>query len=271
MTRIVSTLAIIVALAACREAPPAPAAGDAQSAAASPAPSTGATAAARTESSVDAARQIDEETDLFFFEYAWPGAAGRIPALAAELERRADEARSTLERDARTAREEAEEGGYDFRKHSFGLDWKKVTDLPDYLSLSGGFYTYSGGAHGNSGMQSLVWDKNAGQALDGIDLFISPEALEQALGNRTCTALNAARRAKLGQVPENATCPHVDEFTVLVGSSNGAYFDRLTLYAGPYVAGAYAEGAYEVDLAIDGRTRAAVKPQYRPAFAPPSQ
>jgi hypothetical protein len=54
---------------------------------------------------------------------------------------------------------------------------------------------------------------------------------------------------------------------VLVGSSNRRTFNRLTLYAGPYVAGPYAEGAYEIDINIDRAILAAVKPEYREAFS----
>ena len=61
-------------------------------------------------------------------------------------------------------------------------------------------------------------------------------------------------------------CPKIGELEVLVGSSNGRTFNRLTLYAGPYVAGPYAEGAYEVHLPVDAGVLAAVKPEYREAF-----
>ena len=57
-----------------------------------------------------------------------------------------------------------------------------------------------------------------------------------------------------------------DEIEVFVGSSNRRTFNRLTLYAGPYVAGPYVEGAYEVDLNIDSAVLEAVKPEYRTAF-----
>ena len=53
----------------------------------------------------------------------------------------------------------------------------------------------------------------------------------------------------------------------LVSNPLPASFDRLTVYAGPYVAGPYAEGAYEIDLAVDSAILAAVKPEYREAFS----
>ena len=280
MKSIVSSLAATALLAACNEAavesPTAPAAtaratSAATSAATGVSTTPGARATARSESDAGGAKAIDEETESYFFEYSWPAEAGRDPALAAELQARADTSRSELEAQAREAQADAAANDYPFRKHSLGMEWQKVADIPGFLSLSGEFYTYMGGAHGMSGMSSLIWDREAGRAIEGIDLFTSPQALGRALGSRICAGLNDARREKLGEVPAGAECPAIGEFTVLVGSSNGAYFDRLTLYAGPYVAGPYAEGSYEVDLAIDGKTRAAVKPRYRSAFAPPSQ
>ena len=54
---------------------------------------------------------------------------------------------------------------------------------------------------------------------------------------------------------------------MLVGSSNGRTFDRIGIWYGPYVAGPYAEGAYELDFPVDARVLAAVKPEYEAAFS----
>jgi len=48
--------------------------------------------------------------------------------------------------------------------------------------------------------------------------------------------------------------------------SNGTKFDRVMLYAAPYVAGPYVEGDYGVELSIDDAIRAVVKPRYREDF-----
>ena len=62
-------------------------------------------------------------------------------------------------------------------------------------------------------------------------------------------------------------CPGLDEATVLVGSSNGNTFDRIGIYFGPYVAGPYAEGAYELDFDVTASVIDAVKPAYAGAFS----
>ena len=55
--------------------------------------------------------------------------------------------------------------------------------------------------------------------------------------------------------------------TVLVGSSNGKTFNRIGVWFGPYVAGPYAEGAYELTFGVDKAILDAVKPAYKAAFS----
>lgn len=234
---------------------------------ASPSPAASASA----EATASGARAVQEETDDFVFDYAYPAEAGNIPELAHLLDRMLDRARETLARRAASAREDARDNGFPYNKFSSSMEWQVVADLPGWLSLSGEITSYTGGAHGNYGIRSLVWDKQAGEAMRGIDLFTSPGALGEALGTRYCEALEALRvergtalAAGQGGFP---ACPPVDELVVLVGSSDGERFDRLTFYAAPYVAGVYAEGAYEVDLAVDAAVLGAVKPRYREDFA----
>ena len=62
-------------------------------------------------------------------------------------------------------------------------------------------------------------------------------------------------------------CPDLSESTVLVGSSNGKTFDRITVWFGPYVAGPWVEGAYELDFPMTKEMLEAVKPAYRSAFS----
>jgi len=224
----------------------------------------------------DGARTVSEETDDFLLEYSYPAQAGRIPELGALLDARLEEQRSELARTAAEARRDARSDGFPYNKHSYSAEWKVVADLPRWLSLSNEFSTYSGGAHGNFGLESLVWDKEQAEAMEAIALFTSPAALEEALGDRFCEGLDEERAKKRGPVEEEqpqevggttfTDCPKISELTVLVGAGGGRRFDRLTLYAGPYVAGPYVEGAYEVNLRVDAAVLEAVKPEYRESF-----
>lgn len=208
------------------------------------------------------------------FDYAWPAEVSAIPALAQQL---------TAERDRILAQEKVEwtdalaDAPMDCascRSRSFAKEWKIVADTPGFLSLSGEFSTYTGGAHGNYGLESLVWDKAAGRAMPGLALFRSAGALEAALGPKLCAALNAEREKRRGEpvVPSADgmgfdSCQQVKDATVLVGSSTGRAFDRIGIWFGPYVAGPYAEGAYELDFPVDAAVLRVVKPEYAGAFA----
>lgn len=233
-----------------------------------PTPGTpGSSAAVATSGGAKAVARAD---DLLEYKFSYPAAVGKLPQLAQLVESKAAKVEAETRRMAAADRDYARKGDRTFRSYHLEQEWEVVADLPGWLSLSNGWATYTGGAHGIAGMETLVWDKQAARALDGVELFSSPAALGQALGTRYCRALDAQRREKRGVTQldgEFGKCPKVADFTVLVGSSNGRTFDRLTLYAGPYVAGPYAEGAYEVDLPVDAAVLGAVKPQYRTAFS----
>lgn len=237
---------------------------------------TGATAAAtasatgpaKAASFKDSAKEKQWERS---FEYAWPAAASAHPELVKLLAADRDTLLAQEKSEWAAAIEDAPADCTSCGMRSYGMGWEVVADTPGYLSLSGDFATYTGGAHGMYGLRSLVWDKAAKKAMDGAALFTSPDALGAALGQRLCDALNA-ERAKKGMEPDTGAdavfppCPKVGEATVLVGSSTGKAFDRIGIWFGPYVAGSYAEGAYELNFPVDAKVLAAVKPEYRAAF-----
>lgn len=223
-----------------------------------------------------AAKAVEEETDLYMFAYSYPAEVGAIPALAAQLDQDATDAKATLIAESEDDREQALANDYPYRAHSFSEEWKVAADLPRYLSLTGDFATYTGGAHGMYGRETLVWDRETGKGVEGVEMFRSAQALDDALGRKLCDALNAERAERRGEpVPENRgeddfgfnQCQKVENATVIVGSSNGKIFDRIGIWFGPYVAGAYAEGAYELDFPVDAAVIEAVKPEYREAFS----
>ncbi|GAB4485111.1 MAG: hypothetical protein OHK0018_16670 [Erythrobacter tepidarius] len=206
------------------------------------------------------------------FAYKWPAAVSAIPALAERLA--ADRDKALAEQKADWAGALAEFPGEDCiscKNLSFAKEWKVVTDLPRYLSLSADIYLYTGGAHGNSAFETLVWDREAGTAIKPEAMFTSEAGLQDALGDGWCKALKAERIKRIGaDLSEDGffPCPAIADLTVLLGSSNRKAFNRIGLIAAPYVAGSYAEGPYEVTLPVTPKVIAAVKPEYKAAFAP---
>lgn len=214
-----------------------------------------------------------QETDDYEFSFGWPAAVGRDPALAAIMQTRLEKARAEVKSQSAEARAESIGNDFPFRKHSLDINWEVVADTPALLSLSSAIATYSGGAHGNFGFDSLVWDKKDAQVFAATDLFTAPAALETALKPRYCPMLNKERAKRRGAPVEKGssdifeTCPGITDINVLLGSSNGQTFDRIRLRFAPYTAGPYAEGTYELTLPVDMVTLKAVDPAYRSAFS----
>ncbi|MFW2851590.1 DUF4163 domain-containing protein [Sphingomonas sp. TX0543] len=210
-------------------------------------------------------------TQDYKFTYSYPAEAARIPALRGWLEADKAKLRASIATDAAEGRRAARKGGYPFNAYEAQKTWKVVTDTPRFLSLSGDVYSFTGGAHGNPGSLTLVWDKSAGRPLDPKAIFLSSAALQAAVSQPYCAKLDAERTARRGARPAGddmfSQCPKVGDLTVLLGSSNRKRIDRIGLIADPYVAGPYAEGAYEVTLPVTPAVLRAVKPAYRAAFS----
>ncbi|MEM6857295.1 MAG: DUF4163 domain-containing protein [Pseudomonadota bacterium] len=219
-------------------------------------------------------RSIEIKTDAITFNYSWPAIAQGIDGLNAELEKRAEAAKTQSVGYAESAKADADKGDYTFRSHSYDGGWEVAADLPGFLSLGGGRWTYTGGAHGNSDYESLLWDKTAAQVIEPLDLFTSPTAFREAVREFYCSRLMDARGERIGKEMVRGTdiyesCPELSELAVVMVSENGATFDRIDMIAAPYVAGSYAEGSYTVEMAVDSAVRDAVKPEYKDAFRTP--
>lgn len=217
------------------------------------------------------AREDKVENELIDFSYGYPAAAGAIPALRSAFDADLAKRKAQLIDEAKAARKDAREGGYEFHPLGYWLDWKVVTDLPGWLSLSADVGTYEGGAHPNHNFDSLVWDRQAGRRLSPADMFTSPAALSQAIRADFCKAIDAQRRQKRGADWKiggefDACIDPIENGTLILGSSNRKAFDRIGILVPPYNAGPYAEGDYEVTLPVTPAVLAAVKPEYRATF-----
>lgn len=250
-------------------------AGPAAPISAAPLPSDTGTGAAEFADGEGAGRAVNVSNDLYEFAFAYPDAAGAIPGLRKVLEQRLDDARAQLAASARQDQKVAEQDGFPYRAHAFGASWKVVASLPQWLSLSAELYEYTGGAHGMSNFDTLLWDRRTETVREPTDLFTSKAALSAAMRTRFCAALDR-QRAKRRENPITldgdamfSDCIDPVAETVILGSSNGKTFDRIGVLIAPYSAGPYAEGSYEVTLPVDGAVMKALRPQYRSSFSIP--
>lgn len=164
------------------------------------------------------------------------------------------------------------DGNFPYNPLGRWIEWKAVTDLPGFLSLSASVSTYEGGAHPNHFSDALVWDRQAGARREPIDFFTSRQALSGVIREGFCRALDRERSRRRGERVKRDSgnpfdeCIDPVESTVILGSSHGKAFDRLGVLVAPYAAGPYAEGDYDVTLPVTDAVLAVVKPEFRSAF-----
>lgn len=217
-------------------------------------------------------RAVEVKTATYEFSYSYPAAAGRIPALKAWMEQDLAHGRDSIAAQAREGKEEARKNKFPFNGYDASTLWQVVTDLPGWLSLSGMEEEYTGGAHPNHGPIALLWNKQTGRRMKAIDLFNAP-ALTAALQPAFCAQLNKQRSERRGEpvAPQSTdpmdACLDPAKEVLILGSADHRKFTRIGILLGPYEAGSYAEGDYEITLPVTPAVLAAVKSQYRDAFA----
>ncbi|WP_239804421.1 DUF4163 domain-containing protein [Croceicoccus hydrothermalis] len=217
------------------------------------------------------AEAVDESTDDFQFAYSWPAAAGTGPlkdALTAERQR----LRNEIATSASAARREALASGYPFRPFGFDKKWSVVTQTPRFVSLSAETYAYEGGAHGMQTFDALVLDREKNLVLQPGTMFSGTAALGDAVRGPMCDALDRARAERRGDMGtqggwENECIDPVADAAMILGSSDGRRIDRLGFLIGSSVAGSHAEGSYDVTIPVTEAVIAALRPEYRDAFA----
>ncbi|MDX3910374.1 MAG: DUF4163 domain-containing protein [Sphingobium sp.] len=214
---------------------------------------------------------VEEKTELLEFAYRYPKEAAAVPEIVArfadDMKRLKDAAGQT----AREDRESARQNGFPFHAHSSQTTWTTKAATPLLLSLLAESYFYTGGAHGMTGYKTLVWDRTNGRETSIATMAVSEQALATAIGTRFCAALNKARAEKRG-APVTDTggefdrCVDPMKQALVPVSTDGKAVDQLLVVIGPYEAGPYSEGSYEIALPVDVAMLTAIKPEYREAF-----
>ncbi|MCG6119091.1 MAG: DUF4163 domain-containing protein [Blastomonas sp.] len=219
---------------------------------------------------------FERESEAFAFSYAYPAPAAALPKLAAMLDAERSKALAEIETQTAEAKKDAADNGYPFNPHMLGFAWKVTGETEQVLAMVAEISSYSGGAHGNTGYEALIWDKAADQRVDLAALFGDVATALEPMRQRYCAALTTERRQKRGGQMGEAddmfnTCPPFSELVLVPYASDETGFDRMMFIAAPYVAGPYVEGAYEISLPLSGATIEQVKPAYRAAFALPAR
>ena len=216
--------------------------------------------------------EVEDKTELYEFNFSWPAEAVAIPELATRFEAEMAKAKAELMAGAEEEKAYRAKEGIDFHPHSSSTAYETAGQSARLLSLRVDAGGYTGGAHGNYGTAALLWDRQARKEIAFADLFAQPANRDRLLTQRWCDALNKAREEKRGEPVGGGgmfdDCPALDDIALIpVDSNKDGRFDQLLLVASPYVAGPYAEGSYEVELAVTPDLLAGLKAEYRPSFA----
>lgn len=217
-----------------------------------------------------ASHKVVRNTSILEFTYVWPAAAVAISALDLRLyiQAKADLAKAqkyALDDQKLAAREKR-----DFNPHYYSMMWSTAGESPRLLSLEGVFEGFTGGAHPEHGNEALLWDRRLNRTIDVGALFVKSSAFAALTRGSYCKALDADRRQrregeKLGG--DFDQCPKFSELKIAPFDNNGnGRFDRIHFVAMPYIAGSYAEGAYETPLPVTAQLIAALRPEYRSSF-----
>jgi hypothetical protein len=140
--------------------------------------------------------------------------------------------------------------------------WQPEAETDSLMALSARTYSFTGGAHGNLALRSMIWDRAAARRLEFAELFADPKAAFAALQPDFCKALDAQRadRRQGRRDPNFADCPVLSSLPI-VPVGDGAITGFRVLVP-PYTAGPWVEGVYEISLGS-----APILPHLSPRFA----
>ncbi|MEJ7926454.1 DUF4163 domain-containing protein [Sphingobium sp. AN641] len=215
---------------------------------------------------------LSEKTDLLEFVYAYPAEAAAIPRLVRKFRRDIDTSRADALKMAREDRDAAKAADFPFRGHSLETRWTVAADTPRFLALRSETYVFTGGAHGMTGYEALIWDKARKRETSMAALMTSSADFADAIRDAFCERLDRERAVKRGGPVVRGDDPFTDcidpmEQVLVPTSRDGKLIDAITVLIGPYAAGPYAEGSYDVTIPVTPAIFATIKTEYQDGFA----
>jgi hypothetical protein len=258
-------LLVLAPLAACkREQAPQPAAP------ATTAPTTTPTPTTAPDVSL---KDVTENTADYIIGISYPQVASQYPALAAELKRYAEAARSDLVEAAK-----GREKGEGAAPYELVLPFTELHVAPTLVAVGVDGSSYTGGAHGAPLIARWVWLPQQNKLLRANDLVTDPkgweaisalvrEQLHTALSQRVdADELPPAERVEVlkgaNRMIDDGTAPdpeHFSQFEPLVGADGR--IRALRFVFPPYQVGPYSDGTQTVDVSA-----AALLPYIAPAY-----
>jgi hypothetical protein len=221
----------------------------------------------------DADVVLSSNEPLLVFGYRYPAELYRMAPLRKRLEAEKVTQLSVIRTEIQEMEDTTKAGGPWLNPHHHSTEWRITGQSGHVLSLEQDGYAYMGGAHGEYGTKSLIWDTQAGKEIaDPLSLFSDAMA---SFHKPYCAALDVLRADRSegtwkvgdGRYMGTWDCPDFDSVSVAFSGAKGGKFTALHIVASPYVAGSYADGRFDVTLPMTKAMLAKVKPEYRNLFA----
>ena len=214
---------------------------------------------------------VDRKGDTVEFNYAWSAEASATPPLVRRLRSDLETAWSAASTTAQADRAAALAANRPFNGHQFSRRWTTAGQSSRLLSLESQTMIVTGGAQPSHGADALLWDRRARAEIKAERLFGTGKDLAKLVHAPYCVTLEGERAKRRGAAvqPGDAfsACPQLRALAVVPADSNAnRRFDRVRLVAPNGVAGAYAEGRYDIAVPVTAAMRAAIKPAFRSSF-----
>jgi hypothetical protein len=177
------------------------------------------------------------------------------------------EQRAALDEFAEGAVDEIEglrAAGLPARPYTRTVEYTVTAETPRLVGLRAITFEDTGGAHPNTVLSGLIWDKAQNRVLETKDLFAKGADLEKA-DQALCEALKAEKRRRIGDDHFNSVftgCPALATAQTTLGPSmTKGIAGALTALFSPYDVGPYVEGAYEIDVP-DAALHSVLNPEF---------
>lgn len=203
------------------------------------------------------------------FAFAVPALPESAPRLRNHLESLRDSAQFDYDR-GRAELTEMRSGAANAYQHS--QQWMVTGRTEALIGLGSETYSYTGGAHGNTAFDALVWDVADDRPIGILGLFDNRYFGLSLIDRPFCAALRDQQRERMGDMPDGdfwADCPSLDQVAIAPMGEDGAPFTGFRVRVPPYIAGPYAVGSFEIDVPVTAEMLAALKRRYRESFALP--
>ena len=200
-------------------------------------------------------------------QYSWrvPPEVGVEPGLFEIMRGKAEAGFAAGLAQANADAAQAKKAGFPVHQYTDLRYWTVAADTMRLLALTGQLYGYTGGAHGNTGYDSVIWDRKTKTAISLPSLFSDRAKARAIIEPLVCKALAAEQKERRGgqKLPDFDKCPPLSQATLVPYGGMTPVAHSLRVIYAPYVAGPYVEGSYELTIPWPAAIRPLVKPEFR--------